>query len=122
MTIMDILNKICKDQGIIVKGFSEEIARDICKSLTKGDTRGKAYAIRVTDEGQDINAILYDDTAPMQMQRSQLAHEVGHIMLGHLYEHCPLSSEQCETEAMIFDAVFIALMLFAQYGGFNNRS
>lgn len=121
MTTMDILNKICKDQGIIVKGFSEEIAQDICKSLTKGDSCGKAYAIHVTDKGEGINIIFYDDTAPLWKQHELIAHEVGHIIMGHLEEHCPLSSEQCETEAIVFDAVFIALMLFTQYGGFDRH-
>ncbi len=118
---MDILNKICKDQGIIVKGFSEEIVQDICKSLTRGDNRGKAYAIHVTDKGEDINAIFYDDTAPLWKRRELIAHEVGHIIMGHLDGHCPLSTKQCETEAIVFDAVFIALMLFAQYGGFGTN-
>lgn len=86
-----------------------------------GDGHGKAYAIHVTDEGEDINIIFYDDTAPLWKRRELIAHEVGHIMMGHLDGHCSLSTEQCETEAIVFDAVFIALMLFAQYGGFGTN-
>ena len=99
----------------------EEIVQDICKSLTRGDSRGKAYSIHVTDKGEDINAIFYDDTASMWKQRELIAHEVGHIIMGHLDGRCPLSTKQCETEAIVFDAVFIALMLFAQYGGFGTN-
>ena len=116
---MGILSDICRNQGIVDEHLSSEVAQKICGDLTKGDSRGKAYSMQMQYEGEDLKFIFYDETAPTWEKRALVAHELGHILLGHLTGHTPLSPEQSVPEAQIFGVMFTALMIFAEYGGFH---
>ncbi len=106
------LNAICKDYGIKVTTFAEKIDLGELKPHTPQKYGGLAMMI----DGHPL--IIIDDTIPPLEQRYVAAHELGHILLGHLtFRSDNGKPPQCaEDEARLFAAVMVANDLICRYG------
>lgn len=57
----------------------------------------------------------YDDSQSPEEQEFTLAHELGHILMGHLTDRPGYFSEESEHTANVFGAVMLALSLYDEY-------
>ncbi len=107
------LYKICKDRGIRVCAYSK--AAEVLNLLSIDPKRTPGFACIID---ADSPAIFFDDTCQREERRYTVAHELGHLLLGHLtFRETSLSKlpEFKEIEANIFAAVFTANDIFCQY-------
>ncbi len=105
------LNQICKDYGIRTRSFAQiEATNDF--RFSEGSS-GFVYMKK------GVPIIFWDDTRSKTEQRYVLAHELGHLFLGHLThrnQYLKKESQWCEIEANIFAAVLLANDLIGRYG------
>ena len=105
------LNRVCKDYGIRVVAYSQ-VPRDYREStLDKSGTSGLAFISNGT------HIILYDDSRPKTEIRFTVAHELGHILLGHLSYRMENKAipDFAENEANCFAAALIANDILCTY-------
>ena len=103
---MAVLADACKANEIPVIPITDKI-KD-CFKLPK--TPGAGYSTMLGDRP----VIFYDKNVGLWEQRFIVAHELGHILFGHLRNP---SAPGNEFEANVFAAVFTALALFDQMSG-----
>lgn len=106
------LIRICKDCGIKVSLLKD--AEKLSGIDFHSKSKGGGFAMMIGD----MPLILIDDSRPRHEQRYTVAHELGHILLGHLsfrqeYGKLP---EFAEEEAGIFASVLLANELICRYG------
>lgn len=111
-----MLDDICKAYG--VRLLSYETGKDVLRRAHLEDaaarTAGLAFYLRGTP------VILFDETRPPMELLFVIAHELGHIMLGHLTfrrdfdERLPDSAER---EADSFAIQLVANEMLRVYGG-----
>ncbi len=105
-------NEVCRDYGVCARTFRQiEGATPGYKQPTK------AWGLSFMRDGKPV--IVFDDTRAKFEQRYTVAHEPGHILLGHLsHRNQALTTnlDWCETEANIFAAVLIANDILCKYG------
>ena len=106
---MSILRNICDELNIPVKNCTEDMDN-------AGPGNAFAYNVR-TPEGKNEYSIFIDKDADLWEKRLQVAHELGHVILGHVKTGCVLKHDEMEQEARIFAGSFIALLMFKEYGG-----
>lgn len=104
---MDVLNQMCEDERIAVKLILPEQATDILKPDT---------ALHL-DGANPERYILLDPNKQKWEKNLVQAHELAHHIFGHLDDRSKLGTEEKESEARIFAAVFTALLIFKQYDG-----
>ena len=110
---------IIKELGIEICAYgpNEELFKE-CGIGFMLDADGFAYAY---DDGRFL--IAYNETRPIRTIRYTPAHELGHILLGHVAPEQPQgrliisSNPQLELEANIFASVILALEFFTEYCG-----
>ena len=102
---MGLLNEICKANGIRLGRYSDN-ATVIESSGLAHLTHYRGFSAIPTN-GQPI--IYYDDGAPADGIPFTVAHEIGHILMGHLSNR---SRKPEEIEADIFAAVLTALVTY----------
>lgn len=100
---MGILSSICRDNGIVLCPLKENIT----KSFGITEMQGQGCAMSVN--GKPV--IMYDGEAGEWEQRFIVAHELGHVLFGHLRNP---KAEHNELEANTFAAVLTALTLFRE--------
>lgn len=107
------LNQICEDYGIKLFKYSNPRISAIMEDL-KLPTTSSGYAI-VAKNGP---AILYDDRRSEQDIRFTVAHELGHILLGHLdyRQKAGKMPEFAEKEADTFAVMLIIHDILCRYG------
>lgn len=106
-------DKICEDHGIKVRPYSNPKTISVMEKLQLSK-QNAGYSIVV----KNGSAILYDDNRPEIEACFTLAHELGHILLGHLTFRKGVGKypEHMEAEANIFAAVLVASNIISQYG------
>lgn len=108
---MSMFEKICRDEGIEVKYYGKDFAKNKyygCLELVDG-----GGTILFEDGSQRI---FINQNKPIRNQKYVEAHELGHVLLGHLKERMDtLMPEHYETEANIFAAVFTAIEIYDRY-------
>lgn len=100
---MGILSSICKRNGIILYPMKENITKRF------GIFRTPGVGCAMSVNGKPV--IMYDGEAGEWEQRFIIAHELGHILFGHLRSP---EAENNELEANTFAAVITALTLFKE--------
>lgn len=114
------LNEVCKDRGIRVCSY-QKLQKingwsDKHKELDTILRRCGGVAFTLSD-GQPV--IAYDADRADSEVRYIVAHELGHILLGHLGFRADFKkgmSDFAETEANIFAAVLTANDVLCRYG------
>lgn len=108
----DFFSRICEDQGITMLPLQAG-GKNLDLLNMDGESLFSGLAMRLG--GRD--AIFYDDDAGEWEKRLICAHELGHILFGHLRQgrYKKQSGEYQEQEARIFSAVITALMLYDEY-------
>lgn len=111
------LNKVCKDRGIRHVAYSS--CQDAVRKLGL-DARKEPGVAFVVEDGTPV--ILFNDTmTPLEIQFT-VAHELGHILLGHLNYRKSVRDRYpdfAESEANYFAVAVIAHNLICQYGQEN---
>lgn len=105
------LNQICKDYGIRTRTFAQTEATN--------DFRFPERSSGFVYMKKGVPIIFWDDTRSKTEQRYVLAHELGHLFLGHMThrnQYLKEESQLCEIEANIFAAVLLANDLIGRYG------
>ncbi|MDY4662455.1 ImmA/IrrE family metallo-endopeptidase [Pseudoflavonifractor capillosus] len=104
-------SKICKDYGIRLHSFRS--AEKYMKMVNLDPSKTSGYAVYWNNP-----IILYDDERPIEEIRFTVAHELGHILLGHLSYRQKDGEipEWAEHEANTFASVLIANEILQQYG------
>lgn len=97
--ITRMLFDICADYGITVK---------------RADS-GKIGNAMVINDKPYIIIGNSNDLVQLSDRQYTVAHELGHIMLGHLTNRVGLSSQTCEIEAGIFASVLMAGAMLHSY-------
>lgn len=100
---MSVLRTILDDNDICFHPIDEELAEKIGLPYTKGC----GYATEINSDSY----IMYDAQATERERRYIIAHELGHIMLGHLNGS---EVKNAEMEANIFAAVLTAMELYME--------
>lgn len=107
------LTKICEDNGIRLCEFSEN--KDLLEHCGLDYTSyGGGFAIMVNGKPY----IFFDESRPEWELRHTVAHEVAHILLGHL-DYRQINGrlpEYAEDEANTFAAAIMVQDLLAAYG------
>ena len=103
-----LLTRACKENK--VRHFSYEDASTIIErmGLTELDEQTDGLVFRTNG----VPVILFNGDQSATARFYTVAHELGHIMLGHLDERGKRDAEYTEMEANIFASVFIAMSLF----------
>lgn len=103
-------SKICKDYGISV--YSYQSNPGLVAELNL-DTRVSGYAVTIGDKP----AIIFDENRPKEEQLFTIAHELAHILLGHLSYR--IKNKEChefhEREADTFATVLAAYAILGRY-------
>lgn len=102
--------QVCNDYGIRLCSFQS--AEKYMKMVGLDPSKSSGYAVY-----QNRPIILFDDERPIEEVRFTVAHELGHILLGHLsyrQENGEIP-EWAEREADTFAAVFIANEILCRY-------
>ena len=104
------LIKICEDFGIQVRACRPEQQKMMEKFS------GFHFSSGVATISDDKPYILCDDSRPREEVRYIIAHELGHILLGHLSfrKESGGYAPYMETEANIFAAVLLAHDLYGR--------
>lgn len=105
------LTEVCKSRGIRILSY-ETVPELVDLLKLSPNCRGVATIL----DNQPV--ILCDGTRPTDELRYTIAHELGHILLGHLSfraEH-GIEPPQAEMEANAFAAALIAQDLIQTYG------
>lgn len=105
---MELLTNICKDLNITMHGFND--SDKFLRRIGLKYQAGEAYAMDIDNKKH----IFYDGTRDTWERNAMIAHELGHILQGHLDGVC-LDTETKETEARSFAGSLLALMVFEQY-------
>lgn len=114
---MSIFEQICKDNDITPYYYDEEFADRHFDGTLKRTAGGAAVIV-----GNKDKYIFIDRNITRRAQRYVEAHELGHILLGHLDKRSSKEHEKCfETEADIFAAVFTAMEIYEQYKNGGRR-
>lgn len=99
LAVSRMLLNICNDYGITVRrDKSDELGHSMF-------INGKPYIFLGSRE----------QLVQLSDRQYTLAHEIGHIMLGHLTNKIMPSSQMCETEANIFASVLLAGAMLHSY-------
>ncbi len=108
---MTMFEKICKDNDITPHYYNEKFAEQHFDGTLKLTAGGAAVLVNNKDK-----YIFIDQNKPRRYQRYVEAHELGHILLGHLdVKPDKKHDELHETEASIFAAVFTAMEIYDRY-------
>lgn len=108
----DFFSRICEEQGIHM--FPLQASGKILDLLNMdGESLSAGLALRLGEE----DVIFYDDEAGAWEKQLICAHELGHVLFGHLRQgrYKKQRGEYQEQEARIFSAVITALMLYDAY-------
>lgn len=108
---ISFLQRICNDFGIKVASYHE--AAEVIDALTLTEYCKGIRGIAISFDAKDY--IFYDSNEPPWSVRSIIAHELGHVLLGHLSPGVKLSDEYVESQADSFSAAMLALELFHIY-------
>ena len=102
---------ICKKYGIRLHSF--RAAEKYMKMVNLDPSKSYGYSVY-----QNNPIILYDDERPIEEIRFTVAHELGHILLGHLNyrQKDGVIPEWAEQEANTFASVLIANEILKQCG------
>ena len=107
-------NKVCKDYGIRICSY-EDAPQAVKKlGLNRASTTGIAF--RTLD---GTPAILFKEGRPSAETRFTIAHELGHILLGHLDYRRSFDEQYpgfAESEANYFAVALLTHDLISQYG------
>lgn len=105
------LKQICKDYGISVNTFT---AAETTDGVAFPNKASGGLSTMIGDKP----LILFDDTRPRFERRYIVAHELGHILLGHLTLRNKNGQlpEWAEGEANAFAAVLVANDILCRYG------
>ena len=103
-------SKVCDDYGIRLHSFQS--AEKYMKMVGLDPSKSSGYAVY-----QNCPIILFDDKRPIEEVRFTVAHELGHILLGHLSYRQKNGEipEWAEREADAFASVFIANEILCRY-------
>jgi len=102
---MGKLESLCVNNGITLVPYSKLIAEGI-KDISES-VNGVAMHIG------DTNFISYNDKLDKHSADQVIAHELGHVVLGHLtFREDVLKIPSYEVEANIFSAVLMALQVW----------
>lgn len=108
------LNKICKDYGICACSYSDN--PEIVKKNRLKELGTSGISFKMTD---GTPAILFDSSlSPMEV-RFTVAHELGHILLGHLDYRGSMKEAYpafAESEANYFAVSMLVYDIIRQYG------
>ena len=108
------INKICRDHGIRTCSYSAN--PEIVKRIGLDSREGGGISFKTTD-GTPV--ILVDDSLPPLEARFIAAHELGHILLGHLdYRVAQKEAypDFAESEANYFAVSILVYDIIRQYG------
>lgn len=108
------LTKLCKEHGI--KVLTYDAATLPQEALAIFNIKPESRGVAIMMDGQPT--ILVDRGLPLDELRYTVAHELGHILLGHLSFRDAHGTEppQAEMEANAFAAALIAQDLIYSYG------
>lgn len=115
-------NEVCKDHSIRVCSYQalQKIGGCIDSQLTSNISNALRESSGISILLEDTEPlILFDSELEASDVRFTIAHELGHILLGHLDFRNKVIKEnpaQAETEANIFAAVLIANDVLCRYG------
>lgn len=103
-----LLTRACKENKI--RHFSYEDARSAInrRGLTELTEQTDGFVFRANG----VPVVLFNGDQSATALFYTVAHELGHVMLGHLDEHGNRDAEYTEMEANIFASVFMAMSLF----------
>lgn len=108
------INKICRDYGIRTGSYSANPKLAKMIGLDSMETAGISFR---APDGTPV--ILFDDSRPPLEARFTAAHELGHILLGHLDYRKSLKEAYpafAESEANYFAVSILVHDLIRQYG------
>lgn len=114
----DILDRILKDFDIKHYILTKE-AGDVF--LGKNTT---ATGNSVLLHNDNSNKIFYDNASDYYEKLSGIIQNIGFLLLGGFRESIdgkPVDRDEIRDEAKVFSATFLALKLFADYGGFDTK-
>lgn len=108
---MGLMNRICKDNGITLLSYKDG-KRVIAELGLEEQARISAgFAVHT----EELNFIFYDSKLSFWEKKQVIAHEMGHVFMGHFAPSIKLSTERLEAEANIFAAVMVASELCRTY-------
>ncbi|MCM1508299.1 MAG: hypothetical protein NC177_14395 [Ruminococcus flavefaciens] len=115
----DIVEKILKDLGITCYQLTER-ASDILLDKNITATGNSVLLHCPADKGGD--RIFYDNSSGTYEKLAIIMQNIGYLLLGGFRDSIdsrPVLRDEIHDEAKIFSAVFLALKMFADYGGFD---
>ena len=111
------MKQYCEAHGIVLLTYSQMKESGIKdQEALKIGMQYRGFAMCVDDQ----KYIFIDDTAPTKEERYYtLAHELGHILMGHLSDpdHPSVRNADIEWEANTFSAIMLALRLYDDMKG-----
>ena len=113
----DILDRILKDFGIKRRYLTKENGDILLKEST---ITGNSVLLH-NDDGDEI---FYDKTSGYYEKLAVIMQNIGFLILGGFRESIddkPVCTNEIDKEAKVFSATFLALKLFADYGGFDTN-
>lgn len=108
-----MIKELLKERGVVLGRYSNETASKFIHAMGSKDTAEKYAGFCVRFRGRYYT--FYDDTLPPEQVELILAHELGHIIMGHLTDKPGLSGEQCERDADMFGVMMLALSVYDNY-------
>lgn len=108
-----MIKEMLKERGVVLGGYSNETAGRLIDAMGSKGTAEKYDGFCVRLSGKYYT--FYDDTLPPEQTELILAHELGHIIMGHLTDKPGLSGEQCERDADMFGVMMLALSVYDKY-------
>lgn len=109
--MLKLIQNIYQKKGIRLVPYSE--GREAIQALKWDDLfQYKGFCFQLDGDYYTF----YDDAAPADGHSFTLAHELGHILMGHIAPGAKPDSERDEQMANIFGAVLLALAVYDEYG------
>ena len=105
---MNIIKAICDDEDIHMF------------MLPKSESQERLFGVAMSD-GKCHGVFVRDDLGKWETVHVA-AHEVAHILSGHVHPKNEKSKEQIEQEARMFAAAFLALSVIKKYGGGDSNA
>ena len=113
-----MVKEIFESHGLAL-GFLTEHIKQLVRDIGLGEHLGSTAFCFNTDDGRYVT--LCAEGLPPKEQDFVLAHELGHIFMGHLTERRNCTSDEAERMANIFGAVMLALSLYDEYKKMEDR-
>ena len=116
--------ELCRRDKITLVPYSAKEAHRMAELIGADGIMERTDGFAVQMDGEYL--IFWDDRLPMSVQSAIVAHELGHIVLGHIgpssYQYDQSDDKECQANAFAFNLLFPYAYTFAYQNTYRKEN